>query len=111
MLFAEFLQRTLNIINTEKQQEESLVTTRKKSAKMGNFVQIPLKGGSFGYAKVLVEPEIGFLDLRTFTPDVSSEELEAASPLFRLWVMAYALKPKSNWCVAGHQDARRKKKN
>lgn len=74
---------------------------RKKTAKPGDFVQIPLEDGTFGYAKLLTY-ETGFLDLQTKTTEVTQADLEQAKILFRIPVMQYAFKPRSPWSVVGH---------
>jgi len=45
--------------------------------KPGNFMQIPLEDGSFGYAKVLAH-EVACLDLRTFDKAFEKEQLDTA---------------------------------
>lgn len=75
-----------------------------KHARRGDYVQIPLGDGSFGYGKLLLEPEVAFFDLRTTVEDFQPNELYSASPLFRLWVMKSAFKPSSKWKVVGKQD-------
>lgn len=77
--------------------------TRQKTAKPGDYVQIPLDDGSFGYGKVL-GGEIAFLDLRTSTSEITPERLNESETLFRIWVMEYALKPRSPWIVVGHAE-------
>lgn len=73
-------------------------------AKTGDFVQIPLGDGSFGYGKVLVEPEMAFLDIRTYDEEVDQEDLINAPILFRLWIMKYALQENSPWHIIGNAD-------
>ena len=55
--------------------------TARKRAKTGDYVQIPLDDGTFGYAKVL-GTEVAFLGLRTSSPEITLDVLTSRPRCF-----------------------------
>lgn len=67
--------------------------------KVGDVIALPLRDGSFGYGRVLKQPEIAFYDLHSLQK-LSLDEVVTHSILFKLFVQDEAIKDGS-WEIIG----------
>ena len=67
---------------------------------IGNVVEIPLENRTYSYGVVVEEPLIAFSNLYFNEPQSSFEKL-FEEPVFKIWVMKYAI-GKRHWNVVGN---------
>ncbi|WP_084451029.1 Imm26 family immunity protein [Gemmobacter nectariphilus] len=76
---------------------------KKKKAKPGDFLSIPLPNGRYGFGKFLGS-EVSFLDLVSDIEFLSVADLSGVGELFRAWVDKSALSSRSKWIVIGREE-------